>query len=126
MSTRVYLSKNPCPTTQEEHTPVCIRIQASHATVKAVQARRQDAYRRDDVRVVRRIRVRLELLTQTASVTGLCARWGLSPACLYDGQKACMLRGLDSLAGVYGALQCKTSSVSQPQGLDGSMDVLPY
>jgi transposase len=97
MSTRVYLSKNPCQTTQEENTPVCIRIQASHATVKALQARLQDAYRRDDVRVVRRISVLLELLTQTASVTVLCERWGLSPSCLYDWQKAFMLRGMDSL-----------------------------
>ena len=55
MSKRVYLSKNPCQTTQEEDTPVCIRIQASHATVKALQTRLQDAYRRDDVRLVRRI-----------------------------------------------------------------------
>ena len=78
MSTRVYLSKNPCQTTQEENTPVCIRIQASHAMVKALQARLQDAYRRDDVRLVRRISVLLELLTQTASVTVLCERWGLS------------------------------------------------
>ncbi len=97
MSTRVYLSKNLCQTTQEENTPVCIRIQASHATVKALQARLQDAYRRDEVRLVRRIRVRLELLTQTASVTVLCERWGLSPSCLYDWQKAFMLRGMDSL-----------------------------
>jgi len=97
MSTRVYLSKNPCQTTQEENTPVCIRIQARHATVKALQARLQDAYRRDDVRLVRRISVLLELLTQTASVTVLCERWGLSPSCLYDWQKAFMLRGMDSL-----------------------------
>jgi transposase len=97
MSTRVYLSKNPCQTTQEENTPVCIRIQASHATVKALQARLQDAYRRDDVRLVWRISVLLELLTQTASVTVLCERWGLSPSCLYDWQKAFMLRGMDSL-----------------------------
>ena len=97
MSTRVYLSKNPCQTTQEENTSVCIRIQASHATVKALQARLQDAYRRDDVRLVRRISVLLELLTQTASVTVLCERWGLSPSCLYDWQKAFMLRGMDSL-----------------------------
>ena len=97
MSTRVYLSKNPCQTTQEENTPVCIRIQASHATVKALQARLQDAYRRDDIRLVRRISVLLELLTQTASVTALCERWGLSPSCLYDWQKAFMLRGMDSL-----------------------------
>jgi transposase len=76
---------------------VCIRIQASHATVKALQARLQDAYRRDDVRLVRRISVLLDLLTQTASVTVLCERWGLSPSCLYDWQKAFMLRGMDSL-----------------------------
>jgi transposase len=98
MSTRVYLSKNLCQTTQEENTPVCIRIQASHATVKALQARLQDAYRRDDVRLVRRTSVLLELLTQTATVPVLCERWGLSPSCLYDWQKAFLLRGMDSLA----------------------------
>ena len=97
MSKRVYLSKNPYQTTQEEHTPVSIRIQASHATVKALQTRLQDAYRRDDVRLVRRISVLLALLTQTASVPVLCERWGLSPACLYAWQKAFVLRGMDSL-----------------------------
>ena len=97
MSTRVYLSKNLCQTTQEENTPVCIRIQASHATVKALQARLQDAYRRDDVRLVRRTSVLIELLTQTATVPVLCERWGLSPSCLYDWQKAFLLRGMDSL-----------------------------
>jgi transposase len=97
MSTRVYLSKNPCQTTQEEDTPVSIRIQASNATVKALQARLQDAYRRDDVRLVRRISVLLDLLTHKASVAVLCERWGLSPSCLYDWQKAFMLRGMDSL-----------------------------
>ena len=79
------------------NTPMRIRIQASNATVKALQTRLQDAYRRDDVRLVRRISVLLELLTQTASVTALCERWGLSPSCLYDWQKAFMLRGMDSL-----------------------------
>ena len=74
-----------------------IRIQASNATVKALHTRLQDAYRRDDVRVVRRISVLLGLLTQTASVPVLCERWGLSPSCLYAWQKAFLLRGLDSL-----------------------------
>jgi transposase len=97
MSTRVYLSKNPYQTTQEENTPVRIRIQASNATVKALQARLQDAYRRDDVRLVRRISVLLDLLTLTASVPVLWECWGLSPSCLYDWQKAFMLRGTDSL-----------------------------
>src|SRR6516164_4551927 len=79
MSKRVYLSKNPYQTTQEEHTPVSIRIQARNATVKALQTRLQDAYRRDNVRLVRRISVLLDLLTQTASVPVLCERWGLEP-----------------------------------------------
>ena len=77
MSKRVYLLKNPYQTTQEEHTPVSLRIQASNATVKALHTRLQDAYRRDDVRLVRRISVLLALLTQTASVPALCERWGL-------------------------------------------------
>jgi transposase len=76
---------------------VCIRIQASNATVKALQTRLQDAYRRDDVRLVRRISVLHDLLTQTAAVLVLCERWGLSPSCLYDWQKAFLWRGLDSL-----------------------------
>jgi transposase len=98
MSKRVYLPKNPCQTTQEEHTPVSIRIQASNATVKALHTRLQDAYRRDDVRLVRRISVLLDLLTQTASVPVLSERWGLSPSCLYVWQKAFLWRGLDSLS----------------------------
>lgn len=74
-----------------------IRIQLSHATVKALHSRLQDAYRKDDVRLVRRISVLLDLLTQKVSVAVLCERWGLSPSCLYDWQKALMLRGMDSL-----------------------------
>src|SRR2546428_4239523 len=97
MSKRVYLSKNPSQPTQEEHTPVSIRIQASNATVKALQTRLQDAYRRDDVRLVRRISVLRALLPQTASVRVLCERWGLRPACLYAWQKAFVLRGMASL-----------------------------
>jgi hypothetical protein len=82
MSKRVYLPKNPCQITQEANTPVSIRIQASNATVKAWQTRLQDAYRRDEVRLVRRLSVLLDLLTQTAAVPVLCERWGLSPSCL--------------------------------------------
>src|SRR2546429_3874395 len=97
MSKRVYLLKNPYQTTQEENTLVSLRIQASNATVKALQIRLQDAYRQDDVRLVRRLSVLRDLLTQTASVPMLCERWGLSPSCLYAWQKAFMLRGMDSL-----------------------------
>src|SRR4029453_3251118 len=76
MSKGVYLSKNACATTPQEDTPVSMRIQASHTTVKALQCRLQDAYRRDDVRLVRRISVLRDLLTQQATVPVLCERWG--------------------------------------------------
>jgi hypothetical protein len=55
MSTQMYLSKNACQTTQEEDTPVRIRIQLSRATVKDLLRRLQHTYQRDDVRLVRRI-----------------------------------------------------------------------
>jgi transposase len=74
-----------------------IRIQLSAATVKALQSRLQHAYRKDDVRLVRRITVLMDLLVHHVPVAVLCARWGLSPSCLYDWQRALMLRGMDSL-----------------------------
>jgi transposase len=79
---------------------VSIRIQLSHATVKALHTRLQDAYRRDEVRLVRRITVLIDLLVHQVPIAVLCQRWGLSPSCLDDWQKAFLLRGMDSL--VYG------------------------
>jgi len=97
MSTRMYLSKNTCQTTQEEDTPVCIRIQLSRATVKDLLRRLQHTYQRDDVRLVRRITVLIDLLVHHVPIAVLCERWGLSPSCLYDWQRAFLLRGMDSL-----------------------------
>ena len=97
MSTRVYLSKHTCPTTPEENTPVCLRIQLSRATVKALHSRLQHAYQCDDVRLVRRITVLIDLLVRQVPMAVLCERWGLSASCLYDWQRAFLLRGLDSL-----------------------------
>ena len=97
MSTRVYLSKHTYQTTPEEDTPVCLRIQLSRATVKDLHSRLQHAYQRDDVRLVRRITVLLDLLVRQVPIAVLCERWGLSLACLYDWQKALLLRGMDSL-----------------------------
>ena len=79
---------------------MCIRIQPSRATVKDLQSRLQLAYRRDEVRLVRRITVLLDLLVSHVPVAVLCERWSLSPACLYAWQQAFLLHGLDSL--VYG------------------------
>ena len=83
MSTRVYLSKHTCQITPQEDTPVCIRIQPSRTTAKALQSRLQLAYQRDDVRLVRRITVLLDLLVSHVPVAVLCERWSLSPACVY-------------------------------------------
>jgi transposase len=77
-----------------------IRIQLSHATVKALHSRLQAAYRKDDVRLVRRTTVLIDLLVHHVPMAVLRERWGVSPSCLYDWQKAFLLRGLDSL--VYG------------------------
>jgi transposase len=79
---------------------VCLRIQLSRTTVKDLHSRLQHAYQRDDVRLVRRITVLLDLLVHQVSMTVLCERWGLSPSCLYAWQRAFLLRGMDSL--VYG------------------------
>jgi transposase len=100
MSTRVYLSKHTCHTTHEEETPVCLRIQLSRRTVKDLHSRLQHAYQRDDVRLVRRLTVLLDLLVHQVPIAVLCERWGLSPSCLYAWQQAFLLRGMDSL--VYG------------------------
>jgi len=97
MSTRVYLSEHTCETTHEEDTPVCIRIQLSHATVKALSSRLQHAYRCDDVRLVRRTTVLIDLLVHHVPMAVLCERWGLSSSCLYDWQRAFLLHGLESV-----------------------------
>src|SRR5262245_43244286 len=97
MSKRVYLSKNKVQITQEEETPVSLRIQLSRATVKDLHSRLQPAYQRDDVRLVRRITVLIDLLVSQVPVAVLCERWHLSPSCLYDWQRAFLLRGMESL-----------------------------
>jgi transposase len=79
-----------------------IRIQVSAATVKALHTRLQQAYQHDEVRLVRRITVLIDLLVHQVPMAVLCERWGLSPSCLYDWQKAFLLRGLDSLVSQHG------------------------
>src|SRR5499425_1756483 len=97
MRTRVYLSKHTYQTTHEEETPVCLRIQRSRATVKELHSRLQHAYQRDDVRLVRRTTVLLDLLGHQVPVEVLSARWGLSPSCLSHWRQAFLRRGMDSL-----------------------------
>jgi transposase len=57
----------------------------------------QQAYRKDDVRLVRRTTVLIDLLVHHVPMAVLCERWGLSASCLYDWQRAFLLHGLESL-----------------------------
>ena len=86
MSIRVYLSRDIAVTTAQEDTPVSIRIQLSAATVKALHAKLQQAYRKDDVRLVRRTTVLIDLLVHHVAMAVLCERWGLSVSCLMTGK----------------------------------------
>jgi transposase len=97
MSPRVYVSRDIAVTTAQEDTPVSIRIQLSSATVKALHARLQQAYLKDDVRLVRRTTVLIDLLVHHVAMAVLCERWGLSSSCLYDWQRAFLLHGPESL-----------------------------
>jgi len=97
MSKRVYVSIHMSVTTAQEDTPVSLRIQISATTVKALYARLQQAYRKDDVRLVRRTTVLIDLLVHHVPMAVLCERWGLSSSCLYDWQRTFLLHGVDSL-----------------------------
>ena len=65
-------------------------------------SRLQHAYQRDDVRLVRRITVLLDLLVEQVPMAVLCERWSLSLSCLYNWQKALLLSGMDSLVYSHG------------------------
>src|SRR5215475_7648320 len=97
MSTRVYLSQHTYQTTHEEATLVGLRIQRSRATVQELHCRRQHAYQRDEVRVVRRPTVWRDLLGHHVPVAGLSARWHRSPSWLYPWRQALLRRGMDSV-----------------------------
>src|SRR5919204_1094174 len=125
MSTRVYLSKPPYPTTQQEDTPVCISIQLSRTTVKDLHRRLQHAYQRDDVRLVRRITVWLDLLVHQVPMAVLCERWGLSPSCLYAWQKAFLLRGMESCVSHHGGGRRQKLTPKQKKRLVELIDAGP-
>ena len=74
-----------------------IRIQLSHPTVKALQRRLQEAYRRDDVRLMRRIHALLAHLVNKMPMAIVSEQWGFTPACFYQWLTELILNGLDSL-----------------------------
>jgi hypothetical protein len=59
-----------------------IRIQLSRSTVKDLHSRLQHADQRDEVRLVWRTTVWLDLLVHHMAVEVLRARWGLSASCI--------------------------------------------
>src|SRR5262252_6365389 len=97
MSKRVYVSIDIAVTTAQEDTPVSLRIQVSAATVKALHTKLQQAYLKDDMRLVRRTTVLIAMLVHHIPIPVLCERWSLSASCLYDWQRTFLLHGLDSL-----------------------------
>ena len=94
MSTRVYLSKHTCQPTHEEEIPVCLRIPLSRATVKELHSRLPHAYPCDEVRLVRRITVLLDLLVHQGPVAGRSAPGGRSPSWLSHWLQALRRRGM--------------------------------
>ena len=74
-----------------------IRIQLSRQTVKALHRRLQDAYRRDDVRLVRRIQALLAHLVNGVPVAVVSEQWSFTPACFYQWLMEFILKGFDSL-----------------------------
>ena len=97
MSKRVYVSIDISVPTEQEDTPVSLRIQVRAATVKALHARLQQAYLKDDVRLVRRTTVLIDLLVHHGPMAVRCERWGLSASCLYGWQRAFLLHGMESV-----------------------------
>ena len=95
MSTRVYLAKNKVRITQEEETPVRLRIQRRRAPVHDLPGPLQHASQRDAVRLGRRITVWSALLGSKGPVAVVCERWHLSPSWLSAWQRAWLLRGLE-------------------------------
>jgi hypothetical protein len=75
---------------------VCLRLQRSRATVKALHSRLQHASQRDDVRLVRRTTGLIALLAPPIPVEVLRAHWVLSIACIYHWRQDCLPQGLAS------------------------------
>jgi transposase len=102
-----------------------IRMQLSPATVKALQTRLQHAYQKDDMRLVRRITVLIDLLVHHLSVEVLHERWGMSPSTIYEWRKAFLVRGLDSLVYRHGGGRPEKLTPTQQKRLVELLDAGP-
>jgi transposase len=104
---------------------VSIRIEFRQASVKALQTRLQQAYQKDDVRLVRRITVLIDLFVHGVPVETLHQRWGVSPSTIYEWRKAFLLRGLDSLVYRHGGGRPDKLTPKQKQRLTELLDAGP-
>lgn len=102
-----------------------IRIQLGQATVKALQSRLQQAYQKDDLRLVRRITVLIDLLVHHVPVDALHQRWGVSASTIYEWRKAFLLRGLDSLVYRHGGGRPEKLTATQKKRLTELLDAGP-
>ena len=102
-----------------------MRIQLSRATVKDLHSGLQHAYRRDEVRLVRRITVLIDLLVHQVPVAVLCERWHLSPSCLYDWQRAFLLRGMERFVSRHGGGRRPQLTPKQKKRLGERIDAGP-
>jgi transposase len=77
------------------------------------------------VRLVRRTLVLIDLLVHQVPVAVLCERWHLSPSCLYDWQRAFVLRGMESLVYHHGGGRQPKLPPKQKQRLVALIDAGP-
>lgn len=125
MSKRVYLSTDFSNASTLEDTPVSIRIQLRQATVKALYTHLQQAYNKDDVRLVRRITVLIDMFVRHVPVEDLHARWGVSSSTIYAWRKAFLLRGFDSLLSRHGGGRPQKLTAKQQKRLVELLDAGP-
>jgi hypothetical protein len=94
-----------------------IRIQGSTATGKALHTKWPQAYAHDDVRLIRRTTVVLDLLGHHVPVEALGEPWGLRPACIYGWRQAFLRRGMASVVYRHGGGRRPTLTAQQKKRL---------
>jgi hypothetical protein len=104
---------------------VRIRIQLRQASVKALQTRLQHADQKDDVRLVRRMTVLIDLFVHGVPVDTLHQRWRVSPSTIYEWRNAFLLRGLDSLVYSHGGGRPEKLTPTQKNRLTELLDAGP-
>jgi transposase len=121
----MYLLEFGDQTNFQEDTSVNLRIQFSRQTVNAMQERLQAAYRRGDVRLVRRISALLGHIVNGESIETLSARWGFSLATFYHWLKELLQSGVRSLVYSQGSGRPAKLTKTQKKQLGNWIDAGP-